>query len=141
MALTYRQQRLYIHRIDIYAPKAIAVNGISSKSYKETDYLFELSASNVPCYVYTNRESSILEVVGRTNTDIMYTLDVLHVAMDVYIDTNFMFKLINVGTSNPDNNAWYIVQGGPATRASSSTRYPNNRVLFCKRGLKPPNVA
>lgn len=137
MALTRRQQRLYTDTIDVYKPVATT---LVDRVGKDPRYPAAPTAAAVKAYLFTSTEFAVDQpYLGRTNEDMVLTLDKLHVEASVDIDDTFCFQLKTA--NHPDLNGFWIVMGNAKLRTTRGRRETNYKELLCKRmPSAPPGV-
>lgn len=136
MALTARQRRLYKDLIEIYKPNATT---IVDKTPKDTRLPSTATYEDVPAKLFSKPEASRPEKhIGRSNMDIIFTLDELHVEASVDIDDTYYFRLKT--PDHPDFNEWWVCQGSAKTRISEGRRKANVKIILCKKVIKPKGV-
>jgi hypothetical protein len=134
MALNSRQQRLYQHRVDLYAPIHPPV-----QLHKDVpDIAYRLAAADVPCYMFTQPETDVTSVAGRVQQDNLFTLDKIHFESDTPIEDTWMIQLQTAG--HPDKGKWWIAEGNPQPKVSFGKRRPNYALVYAKRSNRPKVV-
>lgn len=134
MALTRRQQRLYTDTVDIFKPEATSlVDRVSS----DPRYPATPTVAGVLAYLFTSTEFANPQPhLGRTNEDMMLTLDKLHVEAAVDIDDAFVFQLKTSG--HPDEGGYWMVMGNAKVRTTRGRRTTNYKEVLCKRMASAP---
>jgi hypothetical protein len=138
MALNRRQKRAYGARVDLYAPNAHTVDP-ATKEVRSVTYGPSPTHSNVQCLYTPSPEMGEMQVVGRTNSDIVFTLDRFHFDVAVPVDDTWYLQLKVEG--HPEYETWWVVEGGPDVTASVGRRRSNYRSVFAKRSMRPPGVS
>lgn len=130
MALSPRQQRFYTDTVNLYRPNALPIganNVVGDVTFPTTP-----TASAVPCHWAPRPESAGAEVPGRTNADIMLTLDVFHFGLDAPdIRDGWFIELTTAG--HPEAGSWFKVQGNPKTLNWRAKR----KSVLAKKSVKP----
>jgi hypothetical protein len=133
MSLQLRHQRLFRDVVDLYEPEALTLDaptGLDERGYPATP-----TYAGVKCHIEPKPEGSVPLEMGRSGTDNIDTTDRIHVALDQEIGDGWAIQLKTDG--HPERLTWWIAQGDPRTQNWRAKK----RVVFVKRGLKPPGVA
>jgi len=129
MALTARQVKVYVHTVDVYRP--LAFNQLANHDVEELTIPATATYSAVKCYRETKPEFGSAQPIGRTDKDILFTIDVFHFDVAEDIRANDVFKFTTVG--HPDINQWFECVGDTMVKNWRA----NKHTVVCKRILKP----
>lgn len=108
MALTARQEKLYVHTVDIYKPYDFEFE--ADNDVEQLVWPLTPTYSNVKCYREAETEFTQEFMIGRTNRDnVFFTVDNFHfdVAQPVGSNWAIQFKL----AGHPDDGQWFICLG------------------------------
>lgn len=125
-ALTDVQREAFVQRFEVWRPVANAprrgsvANGVS----------YEMAWDEVPGRLAQRSEVASPSAIGRTNYDIVMTMDVVRLHADQECGDTYYLR-------EKAGDDWYIIQGGPQQRffrAKTST-------YETKRGSAPPGAS
>lgn len=133
MALNARQQQLYIHTVDLYAPSALTQNA-TTHLLDDPTYPASPTYSAVQCYRDAKVEKNAAELVGMTLENNIFTIDEFHFDVAQAINTNWAIKFTTSG--HPDEGMWFIAIGQQQVKNWRA----NKQSLLAKRTVKPKGV-
>lgn len=137
MALNARQIKLYVDRVSIWKPDNVTTSGANKKAL-DTAYPATATYTNVACYHFSKTEVAQPTFPGRSNQDMIFTLDEFHFDAAQDVDDQYVLKLTTSG--HPELGAYYIVMGGPKSRPARTRRNVNYRIVYARRTLAQPGM-
>lgn len=133
MALNRRQTRFFTDTVDIYAMSDFSLT--SKRVTTGPAYPATPTYSGVLCHLTPSIEATYPGPIGRQDYDIVQTMDQLRLPISQPIGAGWYVQLKTSG--HPEEGSWYVVQGDPRNH----TWRADERVVFMKKGTKPPGVA
>mgnify|MGYP003393004966 CR=1 FL=1 len=128
-----RQDRLYIHRINIHNPLPLTPGELGLNDVEELSYPTTPSYTNVPCYKENAPATAKGKFYGRRDIeDTVSLIDLLHVKVDVDIQPNARVKLTTAG-STEEINTWWTVTGDPRVQSF----FANKKIFYVKSTTAP----
>lgn len=139
MALNARQQRLYNDLVDIYVPSSLAVDGTTRRLTTDPKYPSTATYASVTCGFFSTQENpSLVQPIGRSNQDNIFTMDLFKFDAAQDINDTYVIQLKTVG--HPQYGQWWIVVGGAEIRTSRGKRTGNYAKVFAKHITKPAGI-
>lgn len=130
MALNRRQQRVMVHRCNIYRASRTISAGVVS------DHAWALVAADVPCrYVYTQNDDDP-QHVGRLKRRTALTEDQLHVPLGTDLRSQDYVRDVTPGSEN--EGTVHRVMGAPRKLTGFDRRPVNKAVAMLFEEEKPP---
>lgn len=123
MALTPRQEALYIYTVDIWRQDETV----------DADFQpYVLASSGVKCYFESTPEADLVSPVGRNKQVNILTMDLYHFELaEVIKDTDYIQMTGGPGGDLVGN--WWAVQGGTRTHGYRA----NKQVVYAKQSEDP----
>lgn len=139
---TVRRRLTLPHRCDLYAPEDLRpIAGEGNPSGIQTgDGRWRLAARDVPCLFSPRPETDQPTVLGRTQADNIFTLDVFFVPSGVEIHDAWLLVFLGAGDNHGEV---YAVQGEPQSDNPHPLNPAQTQQVFCKRipgNPLPPGV-
>jgi len=133
MALSERQQAIYLHLVDVYIPLD-PVLGTDNVSGDTDIYPPTPNYSNVQCYRETKLEITNTAAPGRSLENNIFTMDMFH--FDLAQEMGSEFALYFKTPGHPDFGTWFKVVGQPTVKSILA----NAIEVVTKRSNKPQGV-
>jgi len=136
MPLTPRQELSYNHRADLYQP----VVGFDADG-RPQPVGYSLRFTDVPCRFERLVPYSAPGVLGRSETDILQSLDKIHFAEDQEVDEAWWIQdksLRPDGTPGNSYGRWWVARGEPQRIIDSLDRDGGKVVVTASGELHPP---
>lgn len=132
--LTPRQERLYNHTVDLYAPTTAIVAG------KPGPTTYALAEAGVRCRINIKSSPSSPMPIGRVEMDIVVAIDTIAFAEDQEIDDGW---LIHNKTLRPDGaesnlyDRWWMVRSEPQRFVDSERRRGGRVIVMASQESRP----
>ncbi len=129
--LTERQIRGYTDTATIRRP-ANEVKPLGSVFAEDPKWEATTIHEGVPCRRVPRPEASAPGALGRTNQDMIFTLDAFEFPIGIEVDDSYEIELTTAG--HPEQGAVFTAMGGPSVYPSTPGRDTNRIVVLAKRG-------
>ena len=129
MALNARQLKLYIDTVDIYRP--ISFNMLEFGDIEELTIPTTPTYTDVECYRETKQEFGAPQPIGRSDKDILFTIDEFHFDVTQDLRTNDVLYFTTAG--HPDYQQWFQVTGDTRVKTWRAEKHS----VVVKRITKP----
>lgn len=137
MALTGRQKRLYKDTVNIYKPVTQGYDPVTRAAY-DIIYPATPTYSGVKCYVFTARDSSLPQIIGRNPQDNLFTYE--EIDFEASQDVDDAYAIVLTTSGHPEQNEWFVAQGGPQSRPTRKGRNINLKRILARKSIKPAGV-
>ena len=134
-ALSWRQTKLYQHRCDLWRPTRTTTAG------KPGQPVYSLVEADVKCFFEINPSTSSLGIMGRLETDIIFTLDILHFAEDQAVDEEWVAvnrTLSADGSQSANYGRFWVMRGNPRRISSTSRRAAGKTAIYASQEATAP---
>lgn len=133
MSLSRRQRRIYTDTVSIYKPADLAV--AADKSVSDVSYPSTPTQTSVSCHLDQQPIQGEPGLEGRSERDLIFTLDRFHFGTDVEIGDTYLLKLTTVG--HPNNGKFWVVEGA----GQFKTWRAGKQIVYAKQVLAPAGVS
>jgi hypothetical protein len=137
LALSPRQEILYVHKIDIWEPVE-EIDGATGEP--RTGYYQR--ATDVPCYFVIRGSVETPNNAGlRVEGDNAFTRDDIHVDATLQIDSDWVVKNVTLhadGTQSETYGRFWVISGQPLSVSRAGNRRAEHRKLQAVQVHAPP---
>lgn len=109
MALTWRQLRLYVHRVTVWR----ATEPVDATTGKPGATTWAVTSTAVPCYLELRQSLHAPADFLLAESENMDTTDLCHMEYTVSVDSGDVLKV----TTGPETGSFYRVRGNPKIKS------------------------